>query len=101
MLAEMVNDRDRSAATELLVLWQSLVRDCAYYAATGDEGAIVNVDFSPELMKIARYFEHSELAGEMTDCLKIALADLSLNVHIQAALVALALKLKSRIQVAA
>jgi len=37
----------------------------------------------------------------MTDCLKNALADLTLNVHIQAALVALALKLKSRIQVAA
>ncbi|UCC45589.1 MAG: hypothetical protein JSU65_06635 [Candidatus Zixiibacteriota bacterium] len=101
MLIEMVNDRDRSAATELLVLWQSLVRDCAYYAATGDESAIVNVDFSPELTRIARFFEQSELAGEMTDCLKIALADLALNVHIQAALVALALKLKSRIQVAA
>ena len=49
--------------------------------------------------KIARFFEESCLVEYMTECIKIALADLALNVHIQTAVASLILKLKSRIPI--
>lgn len=100
LLTKLISQNDRSAAEELLVLWQSLLRDCAYYAATGDGDALVNTDFASELIKIARFFERTQLAVHMTAAVKNALADLYLNVHIQTALAALVLTLKSRIPVA-
>lgn len=101
LIAEMVNDRDRGAAEEILKLWQSLLRDCAYYASSGDEEGLVNIDFVNDIKRIAARFEQTDLAAYSVACIKNALADFALNVHIQAAFVALALKLKSRIHVAA
>jgi len=96
---ELLGSRDHSAFVELLTLWQSLTRDCAYYAETGDDKTLVNIDFAVELKKIARFFEESSLVVHMTECIKIALADIALNVHIQTAVASLILKLKSRIPI--
>jgi len=96
---ELLDSRDRSAVEELLTFWQSLARDCSYYAETGDDETLVNIDFAVELKKIARFFEESEQVVYMTECIKNALADLALNVHIQTALASLILKLKLRIPI--
>jgi hypothetical protein len=99
-LIDLSSPNDRGAAQELLDLWQSFVRDCTYFAATGDGNSLINIDVGSELERLSHYFHDVQLAAHMTECLKNALADLYLNVHIQAALVALVLKLKSRIPVA-
>ncbi|MBN1212610.1 MAG: hypothetical protein JXA92_08530 [candidate division Zixibacteria bacterium] len=98
LLTEMVNDRDHSEAEELLRLWQSLIRDSAYFAVTDDSDGLVNVDFVPELKKLSRFFNNAKVAETMTADIKNTLADFRVNVHIQAALVALVLQLKKRLK---
>lgn len=98
-LVELMERSDRSEAEELLRLWQSLVRDCAYYAVSGSEAEFVNVDFASDLKSFARSFDNPQLAAAMAERIKITLADLRRNVHIQSALVALSLKLKADLQV--
>lgn len=97
LLTDMVNDRDRSEAEELIRLWQSLIRDSAYFAVTDDSDGLVNIDFAPELKKLSRFFVNAEVAETMTADIKNTLADFRVNVHIQAALVALVLQLKKRL----
>jgi len=97
LITELVRSNDRGAVERLLGLWQSLIRDCTHYAATGEDDDLVNIDFASELRRIARFFEDSQVAVMMTDCIKKALADFRLNVHIQTSLAALVLKLKSYI----
>lgn len=98
-LVELMDRSGKSEAEELLRLWQSLVRDCAYYAVSGSESEFVNVDFATDLRSFARSFDNPRLASAMTERIKITLADLRRNVHIQSALVALSLKLKADLQV--
>lgn len=100
-LAELINPRDRGQVSDLLRLWQSLIRDCVYYAATGDDEDLVNVDFSAELQKLSTGFRSGLLGRQMVDDIKIALADLGRNVHIQGALMALSLKLKANVRACA
>jgi len=92
---EVLNFRDRGEAEELLRLWQLLVRDCANFAVSNDADEIINIDFSVELQKLAVYFSRPQIALDMVEHIKNTLADLRRNVHIQGALMALALKLKS------
>ena len=99
MITEMVDDRNRSEAEDLLRLWQSLVRDCAYYAVAGNEDGLVNVDFKDTLIRLAPAFEEPGKADKFVEPIKNALADFRFNVHIQPALVALVLKLKQAIEI--
>ena len=94
-LIDLVDMRDRGEIEELLRLWQSLMRDCQYYAASGDDQNFVNVDFASEIVKLSRAFEHTGAASAAAGHVKNALADLKRNVHIPPALVALSLKLKA------
>ncbi|MEW6412569.1 MAG: hypothetical protein AB1483_08870 [Candidatus Zixiibacteriota bacterium] len=94
---DVLNLRDRGEAEELLRLWQLLIRDCAGMAVTSDEGEITNVDFAGDIGRLSGYFADSRLTVRMTEDIKNTLADLRLNVHIQGALMALALKLKRNI----
>ncbi|MEW6051634.1 MAG: hypothetical protein AB1644_11325 [Candidatus Zixiibacteriota bacterium] len=98
-LVELLERSGRSEAEELLRLWQSLVRDCVYYAVTGSDAEFVNVDFGSDLVKFARSFDDPKVAVAMTDRIKNTLADLRRNVHIQSALVSLSLRLKADLQV--
>jgi DNA polymerase-3 subunit delta' len=97
---DVLNLRDRSESEELLRLWQLLIRDCAGAAVSGDDEDIVNVDFRPDVRKLSRYFNAPGLSVRMVDDIKNTLADLRLNVHIQGALMALALRLKAHIRAA-
>ncbi len=97
---EVLNPRDRGEADELLRLWQLLIRDCAGFAVSADEGSITNTDFAADIKRLARYFSNPRLASEMVGNIKITLADLRRNVHTQGALMALALRLKSNIRAA-
>ncbi|MBU0983302.1 MAG: hypothetical protein KKA42_05500 [candidate division Zixibacteria bacterium] len=97
---DLLNPGDRGALEEMLRLWQTLIRDCAFYAGTGDEEALINIDFVKDVRNISRNFNDSSLAGRLTDTIKNALADLRLNVHIQPALVALLLRLRADIAAA-
>ncbi len=97
-MGKLLDFRDRGAAQELVRLWQSLIRDCAYYSNTSDETEIVNVDFFPILKQFAPRLGEAAVARRMVEGTKIALADLDLNVHIQPALVAMALKLKAAME---
>ncbi len=94
---EVLNFRDRGEAEEILRLWQLLIRDCASVAITDDDKDIVNVDFKPEIRKLSGYFGNPRLPACMVEDIKNALADMRLNVHIQGALMALALRLKTHI----
>ena len=94
-LHELVNMQDRGGVQDLLQLWQSLIRDCSYYSATGDEEELVNVDFLPEIKQLSPYFVESTAVVRMVDIIKNSLADHALNVHIPPALVAMVLRLKS------
>jgi DNA polymerase-3 subunit delta' len=97
---DVLNFRDRGDAEELLRVWQLLIRDCANVAVTGDGEDVVNVDFIAEIEKLSRFFAAPGLASLMVEDIKNALADMRLNVHIQGALMALALRLKARIGMA-
>jgi DNA polymerase-3 subunit delta' len=99
-VVDMIDANDQGAARTLIEFWQSLLRDCTYHASTGDSDSLVNIDFAAEIAKLSHFFDDPHLSYHMTDSFKNALADLYRNVHIQAALVALVLKLKSRIPVA-
>ncbi|UCE23735.1 MAG: hypothetical protein JSU74_10595 [Candidatus Zixiibacteriota bacterium] len=94
---EVLNFRDRGEAEEILRLWQLLIRDCASVAITDDDKDIVNVDFAPEIKKLSGYFGNPHLPACMVEDIKNALADMRLNVHIQGALMALVLRLKTHI----
>lgn len=94
-MIDLLNFSDRGEIEGVVRVWQSLVRDCAFYATSGESEGLVNVDFVPEIKRISIPFEDSGVTARMAGTIKNALADLRLNVHIQTALVALALKLKA------
>ena len=92
-MQDMVNLSNRGEVTEMLNLWQLLLRDAHYYAATGEESELVNVDFAPELKQLSPALSDPQIAGQMVQSIKNTLADSARNVHIQTALAALSLKL--------
>ncbi|MGD8922944.1 MAG: hypothetical protein PVH24_06815, partial [Candidatus Zixiibacteriota bacterium] len=92
------NNRDE--VRDLLLLWQSLIRDCHYFAASGEEEGLTNVDFIPEIKQLSSYFSNLALAGALVDHIKNTLADFARNVHIQTALAALTLKLQMSVKAA-
>gem|GEM_PF-269869 len=92
---DLINMQDRGGVEDLLRLWQSLIRDCSYYSATGDEEELVNVDFLAEIKQLSPNFVESTAVVRMVDIIKNSLADHALNVHIPPALVAMVLRLKS------
>jgi len=97
-MMEMLNFRDRGAAEELIHLWQALIRDCAYFANTDDRSELVNIDFTSEIELMAPRLADPSVVEQMVITTKNTLADLRLNVHIQPALVAMALKLKANME---
>jgi DNA polymerase III delta prime subunit len=97
-MAELLNFRDRGAAENLIRHWQSFVRDCAYLSGTSDETNLVNVDFQAEIRAWAPRFSDPAVVEHIVNTTKNTLADLTLNVHIQPALVAMALKLKADLE---
>ncbi len=97
LMNEILNLRDRGEAEELLRVWQLLIRDCAGVAISDDDEDIVNVDFKTDIRKLSRYFAQPTLAPKLVEDIKNTLADMRLNVHIQGALMALALRLKAHI----
>ena len=94
---EILNLRDRGEAEELLRVWQLLIRDCAGVAISDDDEDIANVDFKTDIRRLSRYFAHPTLAPKLVEDIKNTLAGMRLNVHIQGALMALALRLKAHI----
>jgi len=94
LMADLISGNDRSLPKDILILWQSLLRDCTYYAVTGDAQGLINVDFTHELIRLSTCFRDSRIARRWVALIKNTLADLYLNVHIQAALVALILRMK-------
>jgi DNA polymerase-3 subunit delta' len=96
-MADLLSAKDRGEAEDLLELWQSLIRDCTHYALTGSESEVVNIDFSMEIQRLSNYFVDSQVALRMVEDIKTTLADLRRNVHIQGALIALALRLRSHL----
>ncbi len=95
---EQLASRGRSDIEQSLLLWQSLIRDCADYAIRSQPDQLTNVDFADELMKLSRPFEASGLAESLLNAIKNTLADLYLNVHIHTALAALVLKMRAAIR---
>jgi DNA polymerase III delta prime subunit len=94
-LTELMADADRGQAEDLVRLWGSLIRDCTAYAATGNDGDLINVDFAPDIKRLSGYFADPDVANEMAEALKNTLADFRVNVHIHPTLAALALRLQS------
>jgi DNA polymerase III delta prime subunit len=97
-MSELLDFKDRGAAENLIKLWQSFVRDCAYLSGTSDETNLVNVDFQVEIRDLAPRFSDPAVVERIVNTTKNTLADLTLNVHIQPALVAMALKLKADLE---
>jgi hypothetical protein len=97
---DMVDTNNRDEVRDLLLLWQSLIRDCHYFAASGEEEGLTNVDFIPEIKQLSSYFSNLALAGALVDHIKNTLADFARNVHIQTALAALTLKLQMSVKAA-
>jgi DNA polymerase-3 subunit delta' len=97
-MSEMLDFKDHGAAVNLIKLWQSFVRDCAYLSGTSDETNLVNVDFQVEIRDLAPRFSDPVVVERIVNTTKNTLADLALNVHIQSALVAMALKLKADLE---
>ncbi|MDX9856214.1 MAG: hypothetical protein RBT76_00315 [candidate division Zixibacteria bacterium] len=95
---EQLASRGRSDIEQSLLLWQSLIRDCADFAIRSQPDQLTNVDFADELMKLSRPFEASGLAESLLIAIKNTLADLYLNVHIHTALAALVLKMRAAIR---
>lgn len=100
LITEMVSPTDRGEVEELLRLWQSLIRDAHYYAATGHQDGLSNVDLAAELKQFGAPLGDVRLTSDVIGLIKNALADLRRNVHIQTALAALALKLKAALAAA-
>lgn len=101
VMMDVSSRNDRGAAEELLRQWQGLIRDCAYYAATADDGRLTNIDYLKDISRLSTAFGDPALAGGLVEIIKNTLADLERNVHIQLALVAMALKLRSYIRASA
>lgn len=99
-LIESLPGNDHSRAEELLTLWQTFVRDCAYFGASADESGIVNSDFQKDICSLGDYFDRTGLAPVMISSMKNTLADLRRNVHIHTALAALSLELGGRVRAA-
>lgn len=97
-IVELLSGNDRSQAEEMLRLWQSLVRDCAHYAVTGETEQTVNSDFRGEIMTFAPRFQSAEVVSAITTEIKNTLADIRLNVHIPTAIVALALRVRDALK---
>ncbi len=97
-MIELLNFRDRGAAEDLIRLWQSLIRDAAYFADTSDESGLVNVDFAAETKLLAGQLARRSVVARTVNTTKNTLADLGFNVHIQTALVAMVLKLKEDLE---
>jgi DNA polymerase III delta prime subunit len=97
-MSELLDFKDRGAAENLIRLWQSFVRDCAYLSGTSDETNLVNVDFQVEIRDLSPRFSDPAVVERIVNTTKNTLADLALNVHIQPALVAMALKLKADLE---
>lgn len=93
-LQDVLRLNDRSEAEELLRVWQALIRDCAYYAVSGDEEGIANIDFATDIKKLASRFSDPQTAPRMVAEIKNTLEDLRRNVHIPGSLMALTLRLK-------
>lgn len=100
-LADMINVRKQEEIVELLTFWQSLIRDCFNFAISADEEAIINADFAGEITNLAHYFSNVQIVDKLTGEIKLALADLRLNVHILGAIVALIFKMKGHLRSAA
>lgn len=97
---DLLNFRDKSETMELLRLWQLLIRDCNRFAITQNEDELLNIDFKKDIIALSKNFTTADLSSEMISNIKNTLADLDRNVHIQGALMALALKLKMNIKTA-
>jgi len=97
---DLLNFRDRSETMGLLRLWQLLIKDCSRYAVTQSEDEIINIDFKTDIIALSQNFPTGDISIEMISTIKNTLADLDRNVHIQGALMALALKLKKNIKMA-
>ncbi|MEE8576244.1 MAG: hypothetical protein V3T31_03225 [candidate division Zixibacteria bacterium] len=95
LVTDLLNPRDRSAAEELLKTWQSFIRDMNDFAVSGSDDNIVNVDFVSDIKKLSGFFGSAATAEALIGSIQNTLADFRLNVHIQAALVALVLKIGS------
>lgn len=100
LMNEMLSLRDKTEAEQLLQLWQLLIRDCSYYASTGQESDIINVDFLVDIKKLSPPFTHAGLTAQLLEYIKFTLADLPLNVHIQGSLMAMVLKMKLALKAA-
>ncbi len=94
-MTDMINFRDVREVENLLHLWQSLIRDCVWYARTGDEDGLINVDFVVDIERVVHLFDDAATVQRMVTAIKNTLADFRRNVHIQAALVAMVLELKT------
>ena len=99
-MQDMVNLGNRGEVADMLHLWQLLLRDGHYYAVTGEESGLINVDFAPELKQISPALADPQRVGQMVQSIKNTLADSARNVHIQTALAALSLKLISIVRTA-
>ena len=93
-MIDIIGQRNRGEAVELLRLWQSFICDCAGLAITMDEENLVNIDFKGELTRLAGRFTSPDLGARLAAQIKITLADLRRNVHIHGALAALTLRMK-------
>lgn len=97
---DMIDTRDRGGADTLLALWESLIRDCVNYSVLGDETKLINLDFVPDIKRFSNRIAGGQAASQMADGIKNTLEGLRRYVHIQGAVTALALKLKSHISAA-
>ena len=95
VLNERVNMKDRAEVLQLLAFWQSLIRDCTVVGVSGDASDITNIDLADGIRTLAAHFQGAHPAAEMTDRIKLTLADLQRNVHIPGALAALVLDLRA------
>jgi DNA polymerase-3 subunit delta' len=98
---EMLDLRNRGGVDSMLSLWQSLLRDCLNYSVIGNENNLINTDFTRDILRLSGRIQRSEAAAGMADDIKNTLEDLRRNSHIQGALTALTLKLKSHISASA
>jgi hypothetical protein len=91
----MVSFSDRSESEQLVRAWQSFIRDCFWYAQTGEEAGMINIDFAVDLQRLSRSFNDPAVVSRMVGAIRNTLAVFPLNVHIQTAVVALAFRLKA------
>jgi hypothetical protein len=96
-LHDLVDFNDRGEAARLVAAWQSFIRDCAWFAQTGDSASLVNVDFAADLQRLSPSFaDPCRVAGAVV-VLRNTLADFERSVHIQPALAALMFRLKAEL----